>query len=169
MHNYSWDWTDREFNKTLFSDKYVGGNGGAKGKGGAVVDGPFTLHQGWEVKTALHRPTWFKPTRENQIYYVQQPSLGRSIIRYLGDLEDLATEADITEFCRRRATYGPRALVRRNDLIPHASAEMSVDTSLPRGSLWVGKGLPEWLQETPLQSNNNNRSFRTSSHSPTPE
>ena len=78
----------------------------------------------------------------------------------MGDSEDLATEADVTEFCRRKPTFGPRALVRRDDLLPRRPAtEISNDASFPTGSLWVGKGLPEWLQEVPLQFNSN-RSFR---------
>lgn len=122
----SWDWTDREFNKKLFSPAYMGGNGGHDGRGGAVVTGPFTLNGGWVVNSVLHRVAWFVRDPTNPTMTVKdgdtwkvQPSLGRSLVRYMGDFEDLATNADIIEFTKRKSAFGPEKLVLRADIIPH--------------------------------------------------
>jgi len=192
---YSWDWTDREFNKQLFSSAYMGGNGGFDGKGGALVTGPFTLHGGWVVNTALHRNAWFTrgpngttlqdPTTGS---WLVQPSLGRSLVRYLGDFEDLATSADIIEFTKRRHMFGPERLVYRSDLIPVNPDEGESQPSnlpMPRGTIHIGGGtlplsaLPEdsWIKnrhnmllqsqaddDDPMKkAGDSDRSFRTSS------
>ena len=126
----------------------MGGNGGFDGKGGALVTGPFTLDGGWVVNTALHRNAWFTrgpngttskdPTTGS---WVVQPSLGRSVVRYLGDFEDLATPADIIEFTKRRHMFGPERLVYRSDLIPvNPEDDSSPLTALPmpRGTIYIG-------------------------------
>ena len=144
---YSWDWTDCEFNK-LFSSAYMGGNGGFDGKGGALVTGPFTLHGGWVANTALHRIAWFTrgpngttqkdPTTRS---WMVQPSLGRSVVRYLGDFEDLATRTDIIEFTKHRHMFGPERLVYRSDLIS-VNPDNSPPSTIPmsRGTIHIGGG-----------------------------
>ena len=161
---YSWDWTDREFSRKLFSSAYMGGNGGFDGKGGALVTGPFTLHGGWVANTALHRISWFTrgpngttlkdPTTGS---WMVQPSLGRSVVRYLGDFEDLATPADIIEFTKRKHMFGPERLVYRSDLIsvnPDDNNSPPSTSPMPRGTIHIGGGtvplsaLPEnsWIK-----------------------
>lgn len=175
----SWDWTDREFNKKLFSPSYIGGNGGHDGKGGAVVNGPFTLDGGWVVNPVLHRPSWFvdggngttltDPTTHT---WAIQPSLGRSIVRYMGDFEDLATPADVIEFTKRKAAFGPEKLIIREDLIPvNPTSEPSTTAvpnakPLPRGTLHIGDTLPSeavahlpWLVN---QASGESNTFETS-------
>jgi hypothetical protein len=152
----SWDWTDREFNKKLFSANYMGGNGGHDQKGGALVNGPFSLDAGWAANLVLHRPSWFvrgdndttKIDPETHRWAIQ-PSLGPSILRYMGDFEDLATSADIIEFTKRKSAFGPERLVLRGDLISvdpdgprTAAGHASNGTSLPRGTFHVGDTLP---------------------------
>ncbi|KAF4612866.1 hypothetical protein D9613_011198 [Agrocybe pediades] len=104
-----WDWTDREFTQKLLSPSMMGGNGGHNSTGGAVISGPFSLQEGWSCPLALHRSSWFRfPIFEKQTNFKskkdevdpQQLSLGRSIVRYLGDFDDLATTADIIEFSK---------------------------------------------------------------------
>ena len=122
----------------------MGGNGGFDGKGGALVTGPFTLHGGWVVNTALHRNAWFSRGPNGTTLkdpatgsWMVQPSLGRSVVRYLGDFEDLATPADIIEFTKRRHMFGPERLVYRSDLIP---VNPDDDTSPPRRTLPMPRG-----------------------------
>ncbi|KAF8638949.1 hypothetical protein AX16_010423 [Volvariella volvacea WC 439] len=158
-----WDWTDREFNKVLFSPAYMGGNGGHDGKGGAMVNGPFTLDQGWMIETALHRPAWFVRDPNNPGGSLKDPvtgewkvqaSLGRSIVRYLGDFEDLATTTDVIEFTKRKALFGPEKLVMRSDMIPQnpGPANPSPNTHLPNGTIYIGRELPPHLYPTQLVS-----------------
>lgn len=135
----------------------MGGNGGHDGKGGAVVDGPFTLQQGWTVNTALHRPSWFIPLEvhhenvgEDVSSTVQQPSLGRSIVRYMGDCADLANRADILEYAKRKAVFGPDKLIVRSDTVQPVpdshpegrSGAYEKAAILPRGTLHIGDTLP---------------------------
>jgi hypothetical protein len=77
-----------------------------------------------------------------------QPSLGRSIVRYMGDFEDLATKADVVEFTKRKVMFGPEKLVLREDLIPvNPTGPPAPDPPgngppLPRGTFYAGDELP---------------------------
>ena len=155
-HNTSWDWTDHEFTKKLLSPAMMGGTGGHDGAGGALVDGPFSLGKGWVATEALHRPSWFVPMIEAQdegeknsdeVQTSQRPSLGRSIVRYVGDVNDLANRADILDIAKRKAMFGPDKLVVRADNVqpvPDDEEETEVPHTdkYPRGTFHIGDSLP---------------------------
>lgn len=133
----------------------MGGNGGHDGAGGALVDGPFSLQQGWVATPVLHRPSWYAPIVEakdegeknsDEVQTGQRPSLGRSIVRYIGDIDDLANRVDVL-LAKRKATFGPDKLVVRADNVqpvPDKGGETEVprNDEYPRGTFHVGDSLP---------------------------
>lgn len=133
----------------------MGGNGGHDGAGGALVDGPFSLQQGWVATPVLHRPSWYAPIVEakdegeknsDEVQTDQRPSLGRSIVRYIGDIDDLANRVDVL-LAKRKATFGPDKLVVRADNVqpvPDKGGETEVprNDEYPRGTFHVGDSLP---------------------------
>ncbi|KAF9473237.1 Di-copper centre-containing protein [Pholiota conissans] len=174
--NPGWDWTDHEFTKKLLSPAMMGGNGGHSGAGGALVQGPFTLEQGWSAVPALHRSSWFRSfigargtdaddadDRQN----MQQPSLGRSIVRYMGEVEDLANTADILDLAKRKAVFGPDKLVVRNDNVQPVADDEAEDEPIdmkvtevkpmPRGTFHIGDSLPVSVWESVVRQQD--RSF----------
>jgi hypothetical protein len=66
----------------------------------------------------------------------------------MGDLEDLATKADVVEFTKRRAMFGPEKLVLRDDFIPVNPTGPPTESPpengppLPRGTFYAGDELP---------------------------
>lgn len=151
-----------------------------------LVNGPFTLHSGWAVEPALHRPAWFvrgpggtsvrdpdtANVSEPKGKFKVQPSLGRSIVRYLGDFEDLATKADIIEFTKRKSMFGPPRLVLRSDMVPTNpvaamhSQRVAVskftlrEKSLPLGTIHIGPSLPP-IGGQGLPPTDTDRNYRT--------
>jgi len=129
----------------------MGSNGGHNSTGGAVINGPFSLQEGWSCNLALHRSSWFRFTAsqgdndskgQDSKTDMQQSSMGRSIVRYLGDFEDLATTADVIEFTKSKAVFGPDKLILRDEnVLPVTNEAKSKDDKppwLPRGTISCG-------------------------------
>ncbi len=83
----------------------------------------------------------------DEVQTSQRPSLGRSIVRYVGDVDDLANRADILDVAKRKAMFGPDKLVVRADSVqpvPDEDGEIEVPRTdeYPRGTFHVGDSLP---------------------------
>ena len=118
-----WDWTDHEAFDIIFSDEFMGTNGGTDRQGGPLCYGHFTKENGWTLLPHLHRDK-FVP---------QSPSFGESILRFLGPRELLPTHADIVQYAKTRPMFGPQEFIKRK--LPASSTDREY-IEFPMGLRW---------------------------------